>query len=307
MGLHGTANVGAAKSEEDIEDIVGKMASQGLDYNDKGNLLKKSRTGPKPYDAARTFNESNLTITHTNTKVKNDSLRLGGLKETVLTPDNDTTVDSANKVGVWVNPSVSVKTISGKVHPDSTGITTLELLDDTSSVLATKSVVAGDTFSFDVSAYAKAEYAVVAPSSDGTVYEESWQHTETTANATWSGYNAGFTKNNWHTLKRMEIHGALKKSGSALLEWSNPADVYEWNIATFTKTLDGESVDVFVAYDDGTGWTRTNGGNPISRNYSLADDANISDTDSMRFEVELARANTANDPRLDSAIRSWKL
>jgi len=96
-------------------------------------------------------------------------------------------------------------------------------------------------------------------------------------------------------------------SGTAILEWSRPTDIFEWDVVTFTRTLDNETVDVFVAYstDGGSTWQRTNSGNPITRNYSLKSDSNISSDDEVRIESELSRADTANNPTLDSAYRSW--
>ncbi|MFB6099951.1 MAG: hypothetical protein ABEK16_01640, partial [Candidatus Nanohalobium sp.] len=101
--------------------------------------------------------------------------------------------------------------------------------------------------------------------------------------------------------------GVQSTSGTVTLEWSYPTDLYEWDVATYTRTLDNETVDVFVAYstDGGSTWTRTNGGSPISRNYSLAKDSNISPSDNVRIEAELSRQNTSNNPTLDSAYRSW--
>jgi hypothetical protein len=96
-------------------------------------------------------------------------------------------------------------------------------------------------------------------------------------------------------------------SGTAILEWPNPSDIYEWDVVTFTRTLNNETVDVFVAYssDDGSTWTRTNSGNPITRNYSLEADAKITADVDVRIEAELSRTDRSNNPTLDSAYRSW--
>jgi hypothetical protein len=100
-------------------------------------------------------------------------------------------------------------------------------------------------------------------------------------------------------------------AGNALIEWDRgvPTDIFEWDVATFTRTLDGETVDVFVAYSDdgGSTWTRSNSGNPITRNYSLRDDANITPDVDVRIEAELSRTDTANNPTLNSVYRSWLL
>jgi len=91
-------------------------------------------------------------------------------------------------------------------------------------------------------------------------------------------------------------------SGTAYVEWPMPADVFGWDVATFTRTLDAETVDVYVEEAQGSpGWTEIAG--PIARGDSLpADPAN-----NIRFRVELSRSTTSNHPTLDSLARRWKL
>jgi hypothetical protein len=99
----------------------------------------------------------------------------------------------------------------------------------------------------------------------------------------------------------------VTNNGSAILEWEYPSTINEWDVATFSRTLDNETVDVFVDYssDGGSTWSRTNNGNPISRNYVLANDNNILPSYDVRIEAELSRTNTSNNPTLDSVYRSW--
>lgn len=84
-----------------------------------------------------------------------------------------------------------------------------------------------------------------------------------------------------------------------------PSLLDDWDVASFQRTLDSETVDVFVAYNDGSGWSRTNAGDPISKNYDLGADSNISPADDVRFEIELSRADTANNPSLDALYRRY--
>jgi len=86
-------------------------------------------------------------------------------------------------------------------------------------------------------------------------------------------------------------------------------DVHEWDMATFSVTEDGATVDVFVAYSDdgGSTWTRANGGDPIDRNYLLAADTAISPSDSVRMEAEISREDPNDSPALDSVAWSWRL
>ena len=102
---------------------------------------------------------------------------------------------------------------------------------------------------------------------------------------------------------------ANSTSGSATLEWPHPDPLYQWNVVTFSSSPDGETVDLFVEYseDDGSTWNRTNGGNPVDRNYSLQSDTNIDKTTWVRYVVEISKSNEANNPTLDRAYRSWFL
>jgi len=94
-----------------------------------------------------------------------------------------------------------------------------------------------------------------------------------------------------------------------VVEWTEPENIYKWGVLSYTATPDGESVEVYAVYDegDGSGWQRANGGDPIGRNYSIGDDPDISPSDAVAVEVVLSRSDTSNNPRLDTAVRSWVL
>lgn len=91
-------------------------------------------------------------------------------------------------------------------------------------------------------------------------------------------------------------------SGSANVEWPHPDDIHEWDKATYLKSQDGETVDVYLATstDGGATWSRINSGNPISRGYGLS---SVSASSRVRFEVEFSRVDTSNNPTFDAAYR----
>lgn len=100
--------------------------------------------------------------------------------------------------------------------------------------------------------------------------------------------------------------GELSTNGPATLTnafigWPQPDDIYRWDAATFQATLDNESVDVYVeeSTDGGSTWTEIDG--PINRGDMITAAANSE----VRFRVELARADTANNPTLDSIYRRY--
>lgn len=90
-------------------------------------------------------------------------------------------------------------------------------------------------------------------------------------------------------------------SGSVYVEWPTPTDIYAWDRASFTRTLDSESVDVYVeeSSDGGSTWTEIAG--PIERGDKIPADP----SNEARFRVDFSRASTANNPTLDSIARRW--
>jgi hypothetical protein len=102
-------------------------------------------------------------------------------------------------------------------------------------------------------------------------------------------------------------YGRQSKSGTVTMTWDEPADIHDWDKATYLVSEKNETVDVYVAYNDGSGWERSNNGNPIPRNYSLSDDSEILPSYRVRLEAEISRTNTSNNPKLKAGYRSWKL
>ncbi len=301
-------------TEEEVEDIVGAMAEAGygLEYDDAKGLIARTRQGPNPYDAAQTFDESGLTLTQIDTIAANGSVTMGtcGGDELALTGttvqarggeqgvvwgvyfDAKSTTDSitvhsaeGNAIGEC---DVKLRVKGGETLDTITGQT----IDGGGTYTLQGPVVAGETYDVVVDVQNSDSVDVIATGTG--------ENDELDVNG---GYYASYddTGHVWDDLRP----AASPDSGSAYLEWANPTDLYGWDVATYTVTEDGETVDVYVAYNDGSGWTRTNGGNPISRNYSLGEDSNISPSDAVRIEAELSREDSSNNPTLDSAYRSW--
>jgi hypothetical protein len=90
-----------------------------------------------------------------------------------------------------------------------------------------------------------------------------------------------------------------KSSGNALIEWDKgvPTDIYGWDVATFTKSPDGETVTVDV--EDGNGNVLLS---DISRNTDIS---SVATSKNVKLRVSLSRNDTSNNPTLDSAYRSW--
>lgn len=275
-----------------------------------------SPSGPNPYDAARSFTESELTLTHTDTRQSAGFISLDNGSSVSRDPDDSTVSDKWDLRGVRFVLSMDVSEITATISTDYSGYNGgtayLEQTDGTTIASTDNTISGGDTVTFNANLSAGIEYQIRVGQTSGRnthAYDSNPAFPyESPGVDIVSGAD---TNSNSHgdawNVASLSVPGNTKSSGTVIMEWSHPADIYEWDVATFTRTLDSETVDVFVSYDDGSGWTRTNSGNPISRNYDLSGDANISASDSVRIEAELSRASTSNNPTLDSAIRSWKL
>jgi hypothetical protein len=317
------SNISGSRREEEIEDIVGVMAEAGygLDYDDAQGLIKKTRDGPNPYDAAQSFGEANLTVTQLSggIKTKSGALSIGGKDSEVVTrPADNQVLNDSRSWGLAITPQIDLEGVKATLSANHDGASKVALTDGSQNVIAEKtgSFTAGDVVKFTESLTSGNTYDL-AVYNGGSSYDVGQYNSASFPN---TGNEIEITAGVKSTLSgtrdtRTGFAYAFNDitalvaadSGTVALEWPDPEDVYEWDVATFTATEDGETVDVYVAYstDGGATWSRSNGDNPISRDYSLADDPNISAIDEVRIEAVLSRANTANNPRLDAAYRSW--
>lgn len=302
--LNGADIAGAAEGEVLVAQGDGALAAEPL------------REGPNPYDAAQTFEEGELDVFHDGTKVESGSLVLPD-KIAVIEGMNREFTDTGAKSGIEFTPSETVYALSlTRMDGGSKATDGWELVRTSDS-----QIVASDTSPIP----AGASFTVGAVMQSGTTYRI--QLVDSTGFSVANGFlsNSGLsdlpTSGGGITVEQSFIDNSTFTSrmyvftdifvgtdvGSVSLEWPTPTDLYEWDVATYTRTLDSETVDVFVAYssDGGSTWTRTNGGSPIDRNYDLEGDPNITPDTDVRIEAELARADTANNPTLDSAYRSW--
>ncbi|MCD2199083.1 hypothetical protein LPA44_04110 [Halobacterium sp. KA-4] len=312
------------KSTEGVQDDIGQSLGHGLEYDDAGNIISATRQGPNPYDAAQTFTESSVSVTHNGTVVSGGSIKFdsGAVGTTATRGADESTHSTSRSEGLKINPNASglvgvEVTLSSNTGP----VQDVFLLDSNENILDEKTAEysGGDTVTLNADLQSGTNYyvGVYNDGADQTVGLDgspNYPYTSSDIDITDGTYGLHPDDNTSDRVTSIAAYAISDvssitptTSGSATLEWPYPTDLYEWDIATFTRTLDSETVDVFVAYstDGGSTWTRTNSGNPISRNYSLADDPNISADSWVRFEVELSRQDTSNNPTFDSAFLSW--
>lgn len=300
-------------TEEEVEDIVGKMAAYGLEYDDANGLLKRTREGPNPYDVAKTFKESDVTLSAPNSEVKNKSVQLltdsptGNI--TSRDPDDSTYSASAWR-GLVINPDTDLEGVKVTLSANTGSCNSIRVADSNGNKLNEESISAsgGDSVEILADMASGSDYHVQVYTSGGSAGYDgnpSFPYSGTDLDLVTGSYGSYSTgsSNAWTFI---DVEGLVSTtSESGYVEWPADRVMSDWDTATFTKTLDGATADIFVAYNDGSGWTRTNGGNPISRNYSLGDDSNISASDNVRIEFELSRPDDTYNPTLDSAFLSW--
>jgi hypothetical protein len=97
--------------------------------------------------------------------------------------------------------------------------------------------------------------------------------------------------------------GESASSGTATVEFSQPASVRRWESASFQADHDRETVAVFVetSSDGGSTWTDWQS-KPIGPGTDLTA---IRAGDRVRFRVELSRGDIANDPRVTLLSRQY--
>lgn len=323
-GKHASEIGGDGLTEEQVEDIVGAMAGYGLEYDDPDGILRKTRQGPNPYDAAESWAESDLTLSHDTTFVQDGALRIASRKTgSTAGPAGSYNNSAAGNTdqGIVIKPNrdldavrVTLAGSAGGSGPYAVNIVALYDFSKGEFVREhTGSFNGGAEFLFQYPFKSGTEYAFVCDGNTGIgaggddfywTWEGGLPVSTSDFDVTADWYAGNKDGSDWKMFSNVE---ALlpSDSGSAVASWPDDREVAEWDVATFQKVADGGTVDVFVAYNDGTGWTRANGGNPITRAYSLADDSAISPSDNLRLEFELSRTDGGQSPRVDAAYLSW--
>jgi hypothetical protein len=293
-----------------------------VSYTSPSPVENKQPQGPNPFDSAQTFQESNVLFNSANGNLVRDN------GSVILSEDSDSITATTNdgSGGGHTTSGPRLRFESEDIYEifytvataNTSGVDEVQLRDPSdNSVIMSKPASAGDSGSFTLSSPPTVgdtvDVVLFSSSNNLTIGEESSPQGPSTNNL--FTREDGQISNGSSSFRKYVGFSELgmrsrKQSGECSVEWADfPTDIFSWDIATFTRTENGGTVDVFVAFstDGGSTYTRTNGGSPISRNYSLANDNNISSSDDVRIEVKLSRADPANKPSIDSVYRSYLL
>lgn len=254
-------------------------------------------------NAAETFAESDLTLTHNDTEVSNESVQLVSSKGDTFTKTIGTTLDTDVSLGVVINPNETLKGVrvstGGKTY--SSGDIYLEkrsdgtVLDSAPSGTHVDVDLMGDMAAGTDYLIVDRRSSVEQIATDTHAYPSSTPELDIT-----DGWRAGGVDADWYIYD--EIAGYRKSmTGSTTVEWPKPSDVFGWDTAKFQRTLDNEIVDVYIeeSSDGGSTWTEIAG--PINRGQDISADSE----NKCRFRVDIEAADTDNNPTLDAIYRRW--
>ena len=307
------SSVESKTTDSSIMQTVGENLGTGLTFDQEQNLINATASsGINRLNAAESFTEVNLSATLNQIEVVNGGLELPGPEAEAATWGSEyNTVTDTGKTGVIFEPDEDLSGVRVTTGPTLSSNHPVELREATTDTLETVTDVGpSQQIEFTTDLTAGVEYSVISPNGTSyvttSIFDTAGTYPFGTSKVTITN---GLVTNDFGDIGLIESLTPLyagANSESATVAWTTDRDVYEWDRATYQESPDGETVDVYLAYSsDGSTWSRTNGGSPISRGYDLGADSNIQPEDDLRFEVELSRTDTLNNPRLESAYLSW--
>lgn len=263
-------------------------------------------------DAAETFAEGDVTTSLANADIETESVRIKDPATSAAGPGSLTgggnSVDIAGVTAV-PNRRVSELTVTFSAYESGDVATEVRVTRQSDGEILYQetglSVGDGETHTAAVDLSAETSYSIeVATSgtyqqaSTSGTSEEDVPFTSEVIDITNGAYEGDKHTTGLFSITEIEAK-ANDREGSVSISWPNPPDVYRWDAASYQATQDGETVDVFVEADDGSGWTEIAG--PINR----GDQINADPGSEVRFRVDLSREDVANSPTLDAIYRRW--
>jgi len=262
-------------------------------------------------DSSQTFTESDVSLSHNSTTVSNGSVELDSISQDT-TRDIDNEIETASgESGIIVEFDSATSDVSVDIsqNTDNVSEVRIRLLSDESLIAEQSgSYTAGDTVQFTgLNLSANTSYLIVCYNT-GSDFDRGHYNSGNfpyvgADSAIIDGWRGGFDVQEPFCLNNLRTENDVvpQTSGTVYVEWSKPPDIYRWDAATFQKTLDGETVDVYIeeSSDGGSTWTEIAG--PISRGQQIPA---LPDS-KCRFRVDFSRGDTANTPSLHSIYRRW--
>ncbi|WP_251327923.1 hypothetical protein [Haloplanus pelagicus] len=270
-------------------------------------------------DVARTFGESDVTVSTDATRVANGSVELVDTStSTVSRPADGTSTTSSTGKGVVVVPSSDLSSIEVTVSSNVSGGEGVRVTDSDANTLdsVSGSYNGNETVTLNASLSAESKYYVAVDGPDGWEagtnenvsypYESKWLDMVSGVDTveSWDGGSEDDTVA--YSIESITATNDSVTSGSVTVEFGTPGtpppDAVGWDVAYMTRTLNGETVEIYVQEAQGSpGWTDVAG--PIRRGDSIPADPE----NDVRFRVKFSRSDTSSNPTLDSILRRYKL
>lgn len=248
-------------------------------------------------DAAETFGESDVTLSHTNSVVSGETLTLTNNSQQVGLQRGSSTTTGGSFTGDTSVEFVPAQNLTGVGYnfvgsAETSNISVTNV--DTGTTIASKSVT-GDWNSISADMVAGTTYRMTV-----TVQNDSVDNVETPSVPI--ELNAA-TITRWDNPHYEIRFNGLPYSGSTRVEWTAPTDIYSWDAATFNRTVPGDSTaEVYLeaSGDGGSTWREIAG--PITRGADIPASAG----ENVRVRVELSRTPNS-DPEVNAVYRRYQV
>jgi len=268
----------------------------------------------RPIPPAQTLDETTTfdgsdgeTVSHSDTVADSGSVKLPTSDGTTTRDNDDNSTSTDNGAGLVINPNKDlvgvVVTISGNTGNPSD----VYLAESDETILVNKSAgyTSGDTVTLEATLQSGTKYYVYTRNGGGS-YTSGYNNTSfpftgpdlDIVDGVWQAHpddNAADEQGAAYSLD--DVRAVEKSNGNVVVSWGSPQDIDSWDLATFERTLDSESVEVNV--EDGNGNVLFS---DIGRNFDIS---TVDPSKNVRFRVNLSRSNSSNNPSCDYVARRY--
>jgi len=261
-----------------------------------------------------TFGESNVNINQNKTEIASESIRLGVSRSNTTTTPGDNTGGSGDySRGVKINPNKDLSGVDVKISSDTGTVGEVVITDSSENILAstTGSFSSGDVARIEMSLSSGTNYYIGVYDGgnnftyggyDSPSYNYSGTDLDVTNGAAYMhpSDGANLTEHDWRRYTIVDVTGLVEAtSGDGLVYYTNevPDDIENWDLVTFQKEVDGETVTIDVEDDSGNTLY-----SDIRSNFDIS---TVSSSDGIRFRVNLSRNSTGNNPRCTYLARRF--
>lgn len=251
-------------------------------------------------------------VTNNKTTVSAGSIALKSQsQDTASRPDDDGSGSYNEARGIQINPNVTINEIEVTFSSNLSGAGRVFVSDMNGNVIVEKTggpYSGGGTETFAGLSLSSGTDYMIGLYDDGSDYtwgsytSPSFPYTSSTVDITSGasgGYGSSVSAGGGSPYNILSVKGTrtAKTSGDALISWPYPDDPQAWDLASFQRTLDSETVTIDV--EDGAGNVLFS---DIGRNFDLS---TIDSAKNVQFRVHLSRADTANNPTVDYLARRF--